>query len=244
MVVINRALVHRYFDGENPIGRRIRIGAFDRPWYTIIGVVGDVKTSGLTAAAEPAVYIPYRQTEGLPEIGVVMRSPLDAGMIAGELRKTVANLDPNQPVAGIQAMDDRLSESVSRPRFTTALLLAFAGLAVVLGLIGVYGVIGCRIRWQLRELAVRHALGAQRRDLVWHVLRQGIAIIVPGFCLGLLGSIVLSRLLSSMLYDVPANDPFTFATVSTGLIGVSLLACWIPARRAAGMDPLVWLRHD
>ena len=104
--------------------------------------------------------------------------------------------------------------------------------------IGVYGVIGCRIRWQLRELAVRHALGAQRRDLVWHVLRQGVAIIVPGFCLGLLGSIVLSRLLSSMLYDVPTNDPFTFATVSTGLIGVSLLACWIPARRGRGYGPV------
>jgi putative ABC transport system permease protein len=114
----------------------------------------------------------------------------------------------------------------------------------VLGLIGVYGVMGCRIRWQLRELAVRHALGAQRRDLVWHVLRQGIAIIVPGFCLGLLGSVALSRLLSSMLYEVPANDPFTFAIVSTSLIGVALLACWIPARRAARMDPLVWLRHD
>jgi putative ABC transport system permease protein len=244
VVVVNRALARRYFDGENPIGRRIRIGANDRPWSTIAGIVGDVKTSGLTAAAEPAVYIPYRQADGLPEIGLVMRSPLDAGMIANELRRTVASLDPNQPVASVQAMDDRLSESVSRPRFTTALLLAFAGLAVMLGLIGVYGVMGCRIRWQLRELAVRHALGAKRRDLVWHVLRQGVAIIVPGLCLGLLGSVALSRLLSSMLYEVPANDPFTFATVSTGLIGVALLACWIPARRAARMDPLVWLRHE
>jgi putative ABC transport system permease protein len=103
---------------------------------------------------------------------------------------------------------------------------------------------GCRIRWQLRELAVRHALGAQRRDLVWYVLRQGVAIIVPGFFLGLLGSIVLSRMLSSMLYQVPATDPLTFASVSTGLIGVALLACWIPARQAARMDPLVWLRYD
>jgi putative ABC transport system permease protein len=177
----------------------------------------------------------------------VMRSPLDAGIIAGELRKTVASLDPNQPVSSIQAMEDRLSESVSRPRFTTALLCAFAGLAVVLGTIGVYGVMGCRVRWQLREVAVRQALGAQRRDVVWHVLRQGLAIILTGLCLGLLGSAALSRLLSSMLYhldEVPANDPLILAAVSAELIGVALLACWVPAMRAARVNPLHLLRHD
>ncbi len=244
VVVVNRALAHRYFNGENPIGRRIRTGGDGEPWYTIAGIVGDVKTSGLMAAPEPTVYIPYRQTDGLAEIGLVMRSRLDAGMIANELRKTVASLDPNQPIASIQAMDDRLTESVSKPRFTTTLLCAFAGLAVVLGIIGVYGVMGCRVRWQLRELAVRQALGAQRRDVVWHVLRQGMGIILPGLCLGLLGSIALSRLLSSMLYEVSATDPLTFAAASLGLIGAALLACWIPAMRAAHVDPLVALRHD
>jgi putative ABC transport system permease protein len=244
VVVVNQALARRYFNGENAIGRRIRTGGDDPPWYTIAGVVGDVKNSGLAAAPEPTVYFPYRQTDGLAEIGLVMRSPLDAGVIANELRKTVASLDPNQPVASIQAMDERLTESVSRPRFTTALLCAFAGLAVVLGMIGVYGVMGCRVRWQLRELAVRQALGAQRRDVVWHVLRQGLSIILPGLCVGLAGSIALSRLLSSMLYEVSATDPFTLAAVSVGLIGAALLACWIPAMRAARVDPLVSLRHD
>jgi putative ABC transport system permease protein len=133
---------------------------------------------------------------------------------------------------------------VSKPRFTTTLLCAFAGLAVVLGMIGVYGVMGCRVRWQLREIAVRQALGAQRSDVVWHVLRQGFAIILPGLCLGLAGSAALSRLLSSMLYQVPANDPRTLAAVSAGLIGVALLACWIPAMRSARTDPLEALRHD
>ena len=141
-------------------------------------------------------------------------------------------------------MDDRLTESVSRPRFTAALLCAFAGLAVVLGMIGVYGVMSCRMRWQLRELAVRQALGAQRKDIVRHVLRQALAMIVPGVCLGLLGSIALSRLLSSMLYEIHANDPSTFAAVSTSLVAVALLACWIPAMRAARVDPLVSLRQD
>jgi putative ABC transport system permease protein len=244
VVVVSQTLAHRYFNGENPIGRRVRTGGADRPWCAIAGVVGDVKTSGLTAAPEPTIYFPYRQTDGLAEIGLVMRSPLDAGIIASELRKTVASLDPNQPVSSIQAMQDRLSESVSKPRFTTALLSAFAALAVVLGMIGVYGVMGCRVRWQLREVAVRQALGAQRRDVVWHVLRQGFGIILPGLCLGLLGSVALSRLLSGMLYEVPANDPFTLAAVSAGLIGVALLACWIPAMRAARIDPLESLRHE
>ncbi len=187
VVVVNRALVQRYFSGENPLGKRIRNGA-NAPWHAIAGVVGDVKTSGLDAAAEPTIYFPYRQSDGLTEIGLAMRSPLDPGVIANELRKTVTNLDPNQPVTGIQAMDERLGESVSKPRFTTALLFSFAGLAIVLGLIGVYGVMGCRVRWQLRELAVRQALGARRKDIVWHVLRQGFSIILPGLCCGLLGS--------------------------------------------------------
>jgi putative ABC transport system permease protein len=244
VVVVSRSLIYRYFNGENPIGKRVRTGGDDQPWCAIAGVVGDVKTSGLTAAPEPAIYFPYRQTVGLSEIGLVMRSPLDAGIIASELRGAVASLDPNQPVSSIQAMGDRLSESVSKPRFTTALLCAFAGLAVVLGMIGVYGVMGCRVRWQLREVAVRQALGAQRSDVVWHVLRQGFAIILPGLCLGLLGSVALSRLLSSMLYEVPANDPLTLAAVSAGLIGVAVLACGIPAMRAARVDPLESLRHD
>jgi len=161
-----------------------------------------------------------------------------------ELRKTVASLDPNQPVASVQAMSDRLSESVSGPRFTTVLLFAFAALAVVLGLIGVYGVMSCRIRWQLRELAVRQALGAQNKDVICHVLRQGIAIILPGLFTGLFGAIALSRLLSSVLYEVSAHDPLTFAVVPTGLVSIALLACWIPATRAARSDPLQLLRHD
>jgi len=244
VAIANRALVRRYFDRENPIGKRVRTGAADQPWRTIAGVVGDVKTSGLASAAEPAIYLPYRQADALGEIGLVMRSPLEAGTIAAELRKTIARLDPNQPVASVQAMSDRLSESVSGPRFTTALLFAFAALAILLGLIGVYGVMSCRIRWQLRELAVRQALGAQHKDVIWHVLRQGIAIILPGLFTGLFGAIALSRLLSSVLYEVSVHDPLTFAIVPTGLVSVALLACWIPAMRAARSDPLQLLRHD
>ena len=244
IVIVNRALVRRYFDQENPIGKRVRTGSNDEPWRTIAGVVGDVKTSGLSTAPEPTIYLPYRQADTPEEIGLVMRSPLAAGTMAVEIRKEVASLDPNQPIASVQAMEERLSESVSGPRFTTVLLFAFAGLAIMLGLVGVYGVMDCRVRWQLRELAVRQALGAQSQDVIWHVLRQGIAIIAMGSVTGVLGAVGLSRLLSSMLYQVSAHDPLTFATVPIGLASVALLACWIPAMRAARRDPVQVLRHD
>jgi len=244
VAIVNRALVRHYFDRENPIGMRVRTGGDDQPWRTIAGVVGDVKTSGLASGAEPAVYLPYRQAGAWAEIGLVMRSPLEAGTIATELRKAVASLDPNQPVASVQAIGDRLSESVSGPRFTMVLLFAFAALAMVLGLTGVYGVMGCRIRRQLRELAVRQALGAQYTDVIRHVLRQGFAIILPGLSIGLLGAIGLSRFLAGMLYEVSVYDPLTFAAVPAGLAGAALLACWIPAMRAARSDPLKLLRHD
>src|SRR5439155_21791320 len=180
-----------YFQDEDPLGKRVRTGG-NESWHTIVGVVGDVKMSGLAAAPEPAIYFPYRQRPPLAEIGLIVSSPID---IAGEIRKTVAALDPNQPVARIQIMSDRLSESVSKPRFTAALLVGFACLAAALGLVGVYGVMGCRVRWQLREIALRQALGAQHRDVIRHVLRQGMGIVTPGLCLGLLGSVALSRLL-------------------------------------------------
>lgn len=244
VVVVNQTLVRHYFDSQNPIGHRIRSGGDDQPWRTIAGVVGDVKTSGLASAPEPTIYLPYCQTDIYFQIGLMVRSPLDAGIMATEIRKLVASLDRNQPVASVRAMDDRLNESVSGPRFTTVLLFVFAGLAVILGLIGVYSVMGCRIRWQVRELAVRQALGAQRSDVIWLVLRQGFAMIVPGVLAGLLAAIWLSRLLSSMLYQVSAHDPLTFAAVSAGLIGVALIACWIPAMRAARIDPMQSLRRD
>jgi putative ABC transport system permease protein len=244
VTVVNRALVRRYFDRENPIGKRIRTGSNDQPWRTIVGVVGDVKGSGLASPAEPTIYLPYRQADALSEVGLVMRSALKAGTVAAEVRKMIASLDPNQPVADVQAMSDRLSESVSGPRYTAGLLIAFAALAIALGLVGVYGVMDCRIRWQLRELAVWQALGAQRNDVMWHVIRQGLAIILLGLLAGLSGALGMSRLLTGMLYQVSVHDPFTFTIVPAGLASVALLACWLPAMRAAKRDPAQLLHHE
>jgi len=244
IVLVNQALVQRYFADENPLGKRLRTGPDTELWRTIVGVVGDVKTSGLAAAAEPAIYTPYQQAGSLTDLGMMLRSPLSAGIIAGEFHKAVAALDADQPIATVQSMDERLTFSVERPRFTAVILFAFASLAVILGLIGVYGVMGCRVRWQLRELAVRQALGAQHHDVILHVLRQGAMIVGAGLAIGLAGAIALSRLLVSMLYEVSPHDPLTLAGVSAALAIVALLACWIPATRAAISDPLTYLRQE
>jgi putative ABC transport system permease protein len=241
--VINRALADKYFRGENPIGQHLGFGA-TRSVFEIIGIVADVKTSGLDAAPEPAVYYPYGPTEAFTDVGVIVRSPLGESVIASELREAVSRIDPNQPVSSVETLNTRLSDSVSKPRFIAALLFAFAGLAVVLGIIGVYGVVACRVRWQMRELAVRQALGAQPRDVIGHVLRQGLGMIAMGIAAGLVGSLALSRVLSGMLYEVRANDPATLIGVTLMLSAVALAACWIPARRAARVDPLVLLRYE
>jgi predicted permease len=244
VVVVNRALVEKYFQGEKAIGQRIRFGGNTAPWCEIIGVVANVKTSGLAAAPEPAVYYPYNQSDQMSNLGLILRSPLSAGAVARGLREAVLSIDPNQPVATVESLDDRLTRSVSTPRFTAALLSAFAGLAAILGIIGVYGVMSCRVRWQMRELAVRQALGAQSRDVIRLVLRQGLAMIAAGIAAGLAGSLALGRLLSSMLYEVRATDPVTLIGVSSLLTAVALGACWIPARRATRVDPLVLLRYE
>jgi putative ABC transport system permease protein len=244
VAVVNRALVAKYFHGENVMGRRLGFGGSGAAWAEIIGVVGDVKTSGLDAAPEPAVYYPYNQGDLLTDIGLIVRSQLGAETMANQIRQAVPSIDPNQPVSKIETLDARLTESVSKPRFTAALLLAFAALAAILGIIGVYGVVSCRVRWQMRELAVRQTLGAQPGDVVRHVLRQGLWMIAAGIAGGIAASLTLGRVLAKMLYEVRSNDPVTLIGVALLLSAVAMAACWIPARRAARVDPLVLLRYE
>ncbi len=243
VAVINRALAEKYFHGENPIGQRIRFGATNS-WFEIVGVAADVKTSGLSAAPEPAVYYPYGPAEAFADVGIILKSPLSEAVIGDELGKAVIAIDPNQPLSTVETLNTRLSDSVSKPRFIAALLFAFAALAAILGIIGVYGVVSVRVRWQMRELAVRQALGAQPGDVIRHVLRQGLGMIAIGIAAGIGGSLALGRVLSGMLYEVRANDPITLVSVAMMLSLVALLACWIPARRAARVDPLVLLRYE
>lgn len=241
VAVVNQTLARRFFP-NGAIGRRVRTNGVE--WSTIAGIVDDVKTDGLASSAQPTIYFPYRQTSGLGTVEFVMRSPLSADKMGNALRSIVAGLNPAQPVSHVTTMDARLTESAASPRFTAALLGAFASLAIVLGIIGVYGVMSCRVRWQLRELAVRHALGARAWDISAHVLRQGMSIIAPGLALGIGGSLALGRALSSMLYRVSPDDPTMLAAAAAVLGITALAACWIPASRAARLDPMAAMRED
>jgi putative ABC transport system permease protein len=242
--VINRALATKYFRGENPIGHRLRWGGNDSSWYEIIGIVSDVKLSGLEAAAEPAVYHGFNRTDPMGRIGLILKSPLDAQFLAPDLRRVVAAVDPNQSISKIESINSRLSESVAKPRFVAMLLGAFAVLAAILGIIGVYSVVSCRVRWQLREMAIRQALGAQPGDVMRHVLRQGMTMIAIGIACGVATSLALSRVLARLLYEVKPNDPATLIGAALVLTTVALAACWLPARRASKVDPLVLLRYE
>lgn len=209
VVVVNSQFARRYFPGERVLGHRLQTGEIEKVWYTIVGVVGDVKTSGLAALPEPTVYTPYEQSGGggLRGLGILIRSALPVSSIAPAFRKIVHNLDPEQPVANIETLDDRLSASVARPRFAADVLSAFSCFGVLLAILGVYGVLTCRARAQIREIAVRQALGAQRGAIMLNVLGHAVRLVIPGLLAGVGLGMVGNRLLVSLLFEVKPGDP-------------------------------------
>jgi putative ABC transport system permease protein len=248
VVVVGKQFAERYFAHESAIGHRLQTGEgpTENILYTIVGVVGDVKTSGLAAAPEPVVYTPYSQTNGgrLRELGIIVSSPLPVSAIAPEFRKTVQTIDSEQPIAGIATIDERLNASVSRPRFTADLLFAFSCMGILLAIVGVYGVITCRVRAQLREIAVRQALGAQPRDVISHVVWHGIRLIVPGVLAGVAVALAGNRLIANLLFQVKPNDFRTLAAVCACIVVAALGASCLPAVRVSRLDPLPSLRKE
>jgi predicted permease len=246
VVVVNEQFSRRYFPGENALGHRLQTGEIENVWSTIVGVVGDVKTSGLAAFPDPTVYTPYEQSDGqrIRELGVLIRSALPVGAIAPAFRKIVHDLDPEQPIASIETLDERLNASVSRPRFAADVLSTFSCFGVLMAIIGVYGVLSCRTRAQLREIAVRQALGAQRGDIMANVLGHALRIVLPGLVCGLGLAMVGNRLLVSLLFGVKPTDPWVLIFVSCGITIAAFAASLLPALRASHLDPLVSLREE
>jgi putative ABC transport system permease protein len=246
VVVVNNQFARRCFPGEKVLGHRLQTGEIENVWYTIVGVVGDVKTSGLAAFPEPTVYTPYEQSGGggLRDLGVLISSALPTGAIAPAFRKIVHDLDPEQPVASIETLDERLNASVSRPRFAADVLSTFSCFGVLLAIIGVYGVLACRTRAQIREIAVRQALGAQRGDIMANVLGHAVRLVLPGLLGGLGLAMAGDRLLVSLLFGVRPADPAVLIFVSCGITMASFAASFLPAFRASRLDPLVSLRED
>jgi putative ABC transport system permease protein len=246
VVIINQTLAERYFADESPIGKRLKTGGADRPrnpWMEIIGVVGDVKYSGLDAQPEPTYYVPLAQNTWRAAF-LVVRAPLNPVSLAPAIREQIWALDKDMPIAKVATMDRLLAESVAQPRFRTLLLGIFAALALVLASVGIYGVISYSVTQRTHEIGIRMALGAQAHDVSKLVIREGGALALIGVTIGLAASLALTRLMESLLFEVSTTDQSIFAGVGALIVAVAVLACWIPARRASRVDPMVALRCE
>jgi putative ABC transport system permease protein len=244
VLVVSNAFVKRYFPNEDPIGRRIVFDGPNKIAREIVGVVGDVRRKGLDREAQPEMYVSFVQS---PErrMNVVMRTETrDASELTSAARAKVKEFNPNQIIWRTQTLEYLLGNSVAPRRFNMMLLGIFAGVALVLAAVGLYGVMSYSVSWRIHEIGIRMALGANRADVLRLVVRQGMTMTVIGVALGLVGAFLLSRVLRSLLYGVTPTDPLTFAGVSAVLLTVALLACLIPARRATRVDPIVALRTE
>ena len=246
VLIINQTMARRYWEDENPIGKRMRFGGADAPWYEIVGVAGDIKHMGLGEEEGPAIYQPHAQKtfDFLRWMTLVVRTSTDPMSLAGMLRAQVQALDKDQPVYEIATMKDILSQSVAKPRFATLLLGLFALVALSLGAVGIYGVLAFTVAGSTREIGIRMALGASSIEVHRLVLGQGLKLVIAGVGLGLVAAFALTRILSSLLFTIQPTDPLTFASIPLLLVVVAMLACWIPARRATKVDPLEALRYE
>lgn len=245
--MINAMVARRFFPNEDPIGKRFMFGhpsAANPPkWYTIVGVVGDTKLYGLANPARLEVYVPYRQNPR-NGMGLLVRSTADPAALTSAIREAVHEIDKDQPIFAIVTMKQLVSDSVATRRITLVLLGLFSGLALILGAIGIYGVISYSVAQRTHEIGIRMALGAPRGDVFRLVVGQGLKLAGIGIAIGLVAAFGLARLMSSLLYGVSASDFETFAGVAILLVLVALLACYVPARRAMRIDPMVALRYE
>jgi len=245
VVLIDEALAKQYFGGQNPVGFRIKRGgrASEAPWLTIVGVVGNIKTDNFEQADQPHLYFPILQNPSYA-MAVYLKTDSLPLSLAKPLREQVQQVDPNLPVVGERAMQEVVSDSLGQRRFALQVVGLFGVLALLLASIGIYGVMAYSVNQRTRELGIRVALGASTRNILQHVLRQGLVLISIGLIAGLGAALALTRLLRTMLFGVTSTDSGTYVALA-GLLGVvALIACYIPARRATKIDPLVALRYE
>lgn len=241
VVLVSETMAHKLWPGEDPIGKRVRFYNSDpaeqRPWRTVVGIVRDVKQYGLDTAGTMAMYETIAQFPATA-VTLVVRSATEPGAMVSAVRREILALDKDQAVFNIATMEQLVSDSMSLRRFSMFLLSVFAGLALVLAAVGIYGVLAQSVSQRTHEIGIRMALGAQARDVLKLIVRQGMSLAVIGIVIGLLGAIALTRLLASLLFGVGATDPMTFVWIPILLAAVSFFACYLPARRAARLDPI------
>ena len=239
VVIISELLARQTFPKEEPIGKRLVMVMGNQP-FEIIGIVGDIRHRALESQPAAAMYMPTYESG----MNVVIRTQREPASLTAAVRKEVQTIDPDQPVAAVQTMEQWLATDVAGPRYRTTLLALFALVALVLASTGIYGVMSYSVTQRTYEIGVRMALGAGRLDVLKLVVRQGMTLVVVGVGLGLLGAFALTRLMSTLLFGVTAKDPLTFVAVAGLLTLIAFIACYIPARRATKVDPLVALRYE
>jgi putative ABC transport system permease protein len=245
VVIVDERLAREYWPNASPLGKRIRFGPPEdnEPWHEIVGVVGEVKSDSLNRSQRKSVYLPHAQIS-IGGMALAVRTRSNPESLVTAVRSQVRELDPNQPVTAVRTMSEVLSRSVWQPRLYAILFGVFAAVALLLATVGIYGVMSYAVTQRTHEIGIRMALGAQRADVLRLVIRQGMWLALVGVGIGVLASLGLTRLMQSLLFGVGATDPVTFAGVAALLIAAALIACYIPARRATKVDPMIALRYE
>jgi putative ABC transport system permease protein len=257
VAIVNETMARRYWPGENPIGKRAALDFEAMRFYPdrapdrdlalglreIVGVVADVKHRGLAGDTVPEFYAPLAQLQDR-NLTVVVRTAVDPAGLLDVARNEVRALDKDQPIANVSTMSEWLAASVAQPRFNFLLMTVFAAIALLLAALGVYGVMAWTVAQRTQEIGIRMALGAQTGDVLKMVIKRGMTLTLAGVALGLIASLALTRLMETLLFGVSATDPLTFSLIASLLIAVAMLACYIPARRATKVDPMVALRIE
>jgi predicted permease len=250
VAAINEAMARSFWPGQDAVGRRFRMGEPERPWITVVGVIGNVKHNGMTGVVKPKFYRAAAQFHlssggSLPRnMSLVVKTSGAPLALTAPIRAILGRLDAGVPLAQVRVMDDVVAASIAAPRFAGSLLGLFAALALALTAVGVYGVLSYAVSERIPEIGVRMALGAEPGAVQRLVVAQGAARIAAGVLLGLLMALAFARGMTSLLYGVPPSDPLTLLLVALSLAAVGLAATWLPARRAAHVDPMVALRHE
>jgi len=245
VAIIDQSLAQKYWPNEDPLGKRIVFeGTRDNPlWREIVGIVGHVKHTDLEGESRAQYYMPHQQRPQ-PNMALVIRTPNDPNALAGSVRGIIKSVDSDLPVFRVRTMDQFVADSMTQRKFALLLICVFACLALLLSAIGLYGVMAYSVTQRTHELGLRMALGAQASDVLKLVVKQGMLLAVIGLAIGVVGAIFLSRLMKTMLFNVSATDPLVFVAIALTLAAVALLACFVPARRATKVDPMVALRYE
>src|SRR4029079_10847870 len=241
VVIVNQAFVKKFFPNEDPVGKRIKPGIStsdaEPGWREIIGIVGDVRNRNLSSDLRAGYFVPQAQVP-FNQMTMVVRTANDPHALIASVQNEVHAMDKEVPVFNVKTMEEYISNTVAAPRFNATLLMIFALVALILTIVGLYGVMSYSLAQRTNEIGIRMALGAQTRDVVVMIVSQGFKLVLLGLGIGLLGAFALTRVITSLLFGVTAKDPITFASVAVLLALVAQLACYIPARRATRLDPL------